>query len=65
MTNRGRLSEHRVALFLVLLTFQSSWLAALPSQGENYAAIRATKRVEAVRIEESIIIDGRLDEDVW
>ncbi len=31
----------------------------------DYAAIRATKRVAALRIDEPIVIDGRLDERAW
>ena len=46
-----------------MLCAQTSWLAA---QGrEKYDEIRAGKRVEAVRIDERIVIDGRLDEVVW
>lgn len=31
----------------------------------DYAAIRATKQLEAIRIDEPIVIDGRLDEPAW
>ena len=31
----------------------------------NYAAIRATKRIAALRVEEPIVIDGRLNEAAW
>ena len=60
MTHRERLF-----LFVLLICAQGSSVAGLPSQGENYAEIRATKHVETLRIEEPIVIDGRLDEAVW
>src|SRR3990170_3438642 len=66
LTHRKRLSCRRATLHILLVTSfcaQTSWLTA---QGrENYDEIRAGKRVEAVRIDERIVIDGRLDEVVW
>ena len=65
MANRGRANSPGLAvqILLVILCAQPGWLAA---QGrENYDEIRAGKRVEAVRIDERIVIDGRLDEAVW
>jgi len=31
----------------------------------DYAAIRATRQIEAIRIDEPIVLDGRLDEPAW
>jgi hypothetical protein len=39
--------------------------AASPQQDLDVDAIRATKRVTAVRIAEPIVVDGRLDEAAW
>jgi hypothetical protein len=39
--------------------------AAAASQGVDVEAIRATKRVAAVRITEPIVVDGALDEAAW
>jgi hypothetical protein len=39
--------------------------AAAPSQGIDVEAIRASKRVVAVRISEPIVVDGTLDEPAW
>jgi len=46
--------------FLAVLACPSSASAQI-----DYAAIRATKVVEAIQIEESIVLDGRLDEAAW
>ena len=38
----------------------------MDAQGiEDYDRIRAGKRVEAVRIDDPIVLDGRLDEPAW
>jgi len=53
-------------LVLTLMIALPSFAAGPPAQGrENYDEIRAGKRVEAIRIEERIVIDGHLDETVW
>jgi hypothetical protein len=39
--------------------------AAAPPQDVDLEAIRATKRVTAVRISEPIVVDGTLDESAW
>ena len=59
------MNPERLFLFVLLICAQGSSVAGLPSQGESYDEIRATKRVEALRIEEPVVIDGRLDETVW
>jgi hypothetical protein len=64
-TSRRKRAHRKKVLYIVLIAFscgKPSWLAA---QGENYAEIRASKRMEAVRIQERIVVDGRLDEEVW
>jgi len=38
---------------------------AAPPQDLDIEAIRATKRVTAVRISEPIVVDGTLDEPAW
>ena len=74
MTNRRSLSWR---LFLLLVSAVA--LRAVPGFGESapqaaqadedkegwFAEVRATKRVAALRIEEVITIDGRLDEPAW
>ena len=41
-------------------------VSARPAAAQvDFAAIRATKQLEAVRIDEPIVIDGRLDEPAW
>jgi hypothetical protein len=49
--------------FLTLVCAEKSWSA--PQGTEHYNEIRAGKRVVAVRIDERIVIDGRLDETAW
>src|SRR5687767_223123 len=39
--------------------------AAAPPQGLDVEAIRATKRVTAVRISAPIVVDGTLDDAAW
>ncbi len=55
-------NPERLFLFVLLICAQAP---SLEAQGEDYDQIRATKRVEALRIDETIIIDGHLDEAVW
>jgi hypothetical protein len=45
--------------------FASSLASSSAPPGDDAEAIRAAKRVTAVRISEQIIIDGRLDEHAW
>ena len=52
-------------MLTVLLACAGARGSPVPAQGESYAAIRATKRIEALRIEEPIYVDGRIDEAVW
>jgi hypothetical protein len=47
--------------FLVLLMF----LAAANAQEVNYETARQARRLEAVRIHEKILIDGKLKEESW
>lgn len=65
ITDRWRLVRPSVAFRILVVTYVCAHGSLLAAQGENYAAIRATKRAAAVRIDEPIYIDGRIDESVW
>jgi len=65
MTRNGLSYGRAASPILSLALFLSASASLLRAQGENYTEIRATKKVQALRIEEPIIIDGHLDETVW
>ena len=51
---------------LILIALACAHASRLAAQGiEEYDSIRAGKRLEALRIEEPIVLDGRLDEPAW
>jgi len=50
----------------VWMTIALALVSVRPGAAQvDFAAIRATKELEAVRISDPIVIDGRLDEPVW
>ena len=59
-------SSYGIMPRLCLTTLILAHASGLDAQGiEDYARIRAGKRAEALRIDEPIELDGRLDEPVW
>ena len=52
---------------LAVATASAVWApaAASAADGIDYAAIRATKVIRAVRTDQPIVLDGRLDEPAW
>ena len=63
---RKRSSSYGIMPRLCLVTLVSAHASGLEAQGiEDYDQIRAGKRAAAVRIDEQIVLDGRLDEPAW
>ena len=64
--SRVSASSYGIMPRLCLTTLILAHASGLDAQGiEDYARIRAGKRAEALRIDEPIKLDGRLDEPVW